>query len=58
MAKMSDIEVREVVDSEGLDYAVRHYMDSNGIGNPETAKLWDAAAEALNALAAQLKLDS
>jgi hypothetical protein len=55
--KMNDIEVRERVDQEGLDYAVRHYMSGDSCQNPETAKLWDEAAAALNNLAAHLGLE-
>jgi hypothetical protein len=57
MSTLSDHEVRARVDQEGLEYAVRHYMDGSSIQNPVTAKLWDEAATALNALAKQLGLD-
>lgn len=57
MDKMNDIEVRERVEQEGLDYAVRHYMDGRSIQNPVTAQLWDNAAAALNALAEYLHLE-
>lgn len=54
---MNDIEVRERVEQEGLDYAVRHYMDGSSIQNPVTAKLWDEAATALEKLAKHLRLE-
>lgn len=52
-----DFEVRDRVEQEGLDYAVRHYMDASSCKNPETARLWQEAADALNALAKHLHLD-
>ena len=53
-----DIKVKEIVEDEGLDYAIRHYMGSDSIKNPETAKLWDDAALALDALAKHLHLET
>ncbi len=54
---MDDFEVREVVEIEGLEYAVRHYMNSSKISNPVTADLWDKANAALNDLVKHLHLD-
>ena len=55
--QMNDVRVREVIEQEGLDYAVRHYMRSDHIQNPVTAALWKSAADALDALAEHLGLD-
>ena len=57
MSQYNDIEVKERVEQEGLEYAVRHYMSSDSIKNPELAKLWDDAAASLDALAKYLRLD-
>lgn len=38
------------VQQEGLGYAVQHYMSGKDIADPELAKLWDEAAEALDKL--------
>lgn len=55
--KYDDLTVREIVEDEGLDYAVRHYMSSDSIKSEETAQLWSAASDALEALAKHLHLD-
>lgn len=34
----------EIIDNEGLDYAVRHYCDGKYFKDPITAALWDKAA--------------
>lgn len=46
--KLTDEQVYWKVDSEGLGYAVQFYMAGDSIANPELAKLWDEAAEALD----------
>ena len=55
--KYDDFEVRDIVENEGLDYAVRHYMTADHCENPKTAELWGAAEKALNTLAKHLHLD-
>jgi hypothetical protein len=52
-----DFEARGIVENEGLEYAVRHYTNAESFKNPETAKLWGAAAKALDALVAHLHLE-
>lgn len=56
-APYDDIEVAEIAADEGLEYAVRHYMGAESIKSPETAQLWQAADDALTALAKHLHLD-
>lgn len=46
--------VAERIEQEGLDYAIRHYMGSDGFTDRETARLWDEAEKALNALVKHL----
>jgi hypothetical protein len=54
----SDKDLREwVIPSDGLEYAVRHKCDSRHISDPETGKLWDEAATALDKLCERLGLD-
>lgn len=48
--KMTDIDVKERAEQEGLGYAVMHYMDESDIQNPVTKKLWKKAREAMTAL--------
>jgi hypothetical protein len=52
-----DIEVRDIIENEGLEYAVLHYMDESSIDSTKTAKLWKVAREALQALSKHLKLE-
>jgi hypothetical protein len=51
-----DIEVRAIVEEEGIGYAVMHYMPASYCKNPETAKLWKEASDALSALKRHLHL--
>jgi hypothetical protein len=48
MKKMKLKEVAEVVNNEGLGYAVQHYLDSAQIEDPELAKQWGKARAALD----------
>lgn len=36
-----------VIDDEGLDYAIQHYISSDNIADPELRKLWQRAKNAL-----------
>lgn len=56
--KYSDRELLEIIEDEGhLEYAVRHVCDSRHISDPETGRLWDEAAVALNKLAERIGYD-
>lgn len=48
MEKMSVEEVRDVIESEGLDYAIMHYMSADNIMDETLRKYWTKAAEYLN----------
>lgn len=45
----------DIIEGEGLDYAVRHYIDGSAFKDPETASLWTEAGQALNALVEHLE---
>lgn len=49
-SKMTNEEVAAVVDSEGLGYAIEHYMSADSIEDPVLAARWCAAKEALSAV--------
>lgn len=53
--KLSNKQVGEVVNSEGLGYAVQFYMGADKIKDPVLAEKWKAAAEALRAIDAILE---
>ena len=55
---LSNNDVANVVENEGLGYAVMHYMDSSNIQNKELAELWDKAEEACTNLEEYLKENS
>jgi hypothetical protein len=48
--KLSVEEVAEIVDCEGLDYAIQHYMGPDSIEDPNLAMLWADARETLAAI--------
>lgn len=48
----------DIIDDDGLSYAVRHYCDGKYFKDPETARLWDEAGGALNDLMNHLIKDT
>ncbi len=48
--KLSTAKVIEIVEAEGLGYAVMDYMGSHRIADEQLAELWARAAMALDAL--------
>lgn len=47
-------EVRDIVENEGLGYAVQHYMSAESIADPSIAKRWREAKKALDLLEGEL----
>lgn len=47
-------EAGEILEDEGIEYAVRHYCDGSYFKDETTGKLWDASAKSLNALVKHL----
>lgn len=45
----------DVIENEGLGYAVKDYIHGGAFKDPETARLWTLAAETLEALEAHLR---
>lgn len=50
MKKYTIKQVAQIVESEGLDYAIQHYMGSDRIADADLAAAWDHASEALAAV--------
>ena len=48
--KMDNEEVANVVENEGLAYAIQDYMDHKRIADKKLAKLWKEAREKLDAI--------
>jgi hypothetical protein len=48
--KYGNMTVARIVDSEGLGYAVEDFMNADAIADPEVARRWQAAQDALGAL--------
>jgi len=53
--KYTDGDAVDIIESEGMGYAVEHYCDGSNFESEETAKLWDAAQSALNDLRKHLE---
>jgi hypothetical protein len=54
----SNNDVVDIIENEGMGYAVMNYMDSSQIMDLELAELWDEAATALGALESYLRANS
>jgi hypothetical protein len=55
--KKSKAEVKSIVENEGIGYAVTSYMSESCIEDPELAKAWKEAREALERIEALLEDD-
>lgn len=53
--KYSIEQVADIVNSEGLGYAIQHYMSGDNIEDPELAKQWEKAKATLNIIEMILK---
>lgn len=49
-ATQTNGDAADIIENEGMGYAVQHYCDGDYFKDPETARLWAEAADALNAL--------
>ena len=45
--KYSVNEMADIIDAEGLDYAIMHYCSADKIADPKLAKLWKKANKSL-----------
>jgi hypothetical protein len=48
--KYTNDQAVDIIETEGLGYAVTDYCRGSSFADPETAKLWDAARDALRSL--------
>jgi hypothetical protein len=48
----------DIIEDEGLGYAVQHYCSADSFKDPVTAELWDAADKALTALVAYIEKET
>lgn len=55
--KYSDETLVDIIEEEGLGYAVQYYVNPDKIKNSDTYDLWKAAKEALNNLCLHLGID-
>lgn len=53
---LDDAALAGLIEQEGLDYAIQHYLDPQQIQDPETKRLWLRAKHALDALAKHLEV--
>lgn len=54
--RYSDFDARDIIIDESAGYAVQHYCDHTDFKNPETARLWKQAEEALIELCEHLEV--
>lgn len=55
--KYSDEDLRNLIDNEGLGYAIYGYLNPSMVENETTKALWLDAYNALKALSEHLELD-
>jgi hypothetical protein len=55
MPKYSATAVADIVENEGLDYAIQHYIVSESITDPELSQLWEEARTVLNEIDKRLE---
>lgn len=55
--KLSNQEVAEVVECEGLGYAIQHYLSADRIEDEDLAELWAEAAALLDDISGRLEID-
>lgn len=48
----------DIIENEGVGYAVQHYIDGEWFKDPVTALLWTAADNALTALLAHINRET
>jgi hypothetical protein len=54
--KLSNKQIKDIVEYEGLGYAIQHYLGSEMINNKKLSKLWGQTKKSLDAIAKILKL--
>lgn len=53
--KMKTEDIAYIVESEGLDYAILHYLDADAIEDGALAKLWKQAGHLLEQIEEMLE---
>lgn len=46
--KYTNVGVARIIENEGLEYAIRHYMSGDSIVDPKLAEMWDEASKLLD----------
>jgi hypothetical protein len=58
MSKYTNGDAVDIIENEGLEYAVRHYCDAGSFKDPQTVRLWDKAEESLTNLVNYLQVET
>jgi len=53
--KLTNAQVKDIVEEEGIAYAIQKYMSSDDIADPLLKEAWEHAKEALEGIEAILK---
>lgn len=48
--ELSNKKAKQIIDNEGVGYAVQHYIDGSEFSDPQTVKLWNKACSSLDDL--------
>lgn len=48
----------DIIENEGIGYAVQHYIDGDSFKDPETRRLWNEASLALSELESYLRAET
>lgn len=51
-------EAVDIIENEGLGYAVQHYISGDAFADPKTARLWNDADRALATLVTHLERET
>lgn len=58
MGEYTNGDAVDILENEGTGYAVQHYIDGDSFKDPETRRLWNEAALALNELESHLRKET
>ncbi len=53
--KLTISAINDIVESEGLGYAIQDYLNADRIADPDLSEMWAKAAEQLNEITAYLE---
>jgi hypothetical protein len=55
--KLTNDQVRDIIEHEGLGYAIADYLPASRIKSKRLAEMWQVAADVMNEIRKELKLE-